>query len=272
MTTERYALGSEERELIRLRTQADLLAEPTENLLRRGGLEPGMRVLDLGSGPGDVSFQVSAIVGPRGSVVAVEHDPAQLANAELNRTHRGIDNVTFRQADARTFIDETPFDAVVCRLLLMHLSQPGEVIAHHLKNLGPGGIFVAVDYDIAAMRSLPEVELFSSMNRWATAGFAEAGVDPFVGMRLPQLIQDAGYENVGCLGFQRYFAPGNGAAVSHLVDVLIPLEPAILVSGVVSAEELDVKTLSKRVASALNSANAAWTTPTVVGGWGRKPA
>src|SRR4051812_23772089 len=72
VTKPEYALGSDDTEIARLQTQAALIAEPTTLLLQRGGIQPGMRVLDLGSGPGDVAFQVAKMIGPNGSVVGVE--------------------------------------------------------------------------------------------------------------------------------------------------------------------------------------------------------
>jgi len=128
-------------------------------LLQRGGIRPGMRVLDLGSGPGDVAFQVAEMIGPNGSVVGVEQDPAQIAVAVQRRDGFGFGNVDFRHGDARPFLDTEPFDAVVCRLLILHLPGVVDVLTHHLRNLRPGGVFTAVDYDVAGMRVLPEVEL-----------------------------------------------------------------------------------------------------------------
>ena len=114
MTTPEYSLGSDDAEIARLQLQAAAIAEPTAVLLRGGGIVPGMRVLDLGSGPGDVSFLVAEMVGADGFVVGVERDPAQMAVAERRRTDLDARNVVFRQGDARTFVDDEPFDAVVC--------------------------------------------------------------------------------------------------------------------------------------------------------------
>src|SRR4051812_10253403 len=152
-----------------------------------------MRVLDLGSGPGDVAFQVSQMVGPDGSVVGVERDPAQIAVATQRRDRFGLGNVDFRLGDARTFLDAEPFDAVVCRLLLVHLPGVVDVLAHHLKSLRPGGVFIAVDYDVAGVRALPEVELYSRLTKWIRSGFGYAHADVFVGMRFPLLFEQAGF-------------------------------------------------------------------------------
>jgi ubiquinone/menaquinone biosynthesis C-methylase UbiE len=153
VTKPKYVLGSDDTEIARLQTQAAFIAEPTTLLLQRGGIQPGIRVLDLGTGPGDVAFQVAEMIGPNGSVVGVDQDPAQIAVATQRRDRRGFRNVDFRHDDARTFLDEEPFDAVVCRLLLRHLPDAVDVLAHHLRNLRPGGVFIAIDYDVAGVRA-----------------------------------------------------------------------------------------------------------------------
>jgi SAM-dependent methyltransferase len=271
VTKPEYVLGSDDTEIARLQTQAEFLAEPTTLLLQRGGIRPGMRVLDLGSGPGDVAFQVAQMVGPGGSVVGVERDPAQLAVAMQRRDGFGLRNVDFRLGDARTFLDEDPFDAVVCRLLLVHLPGVGAVLAHHLRNLRPGGVFIAVDYDVAGMRALPEVELYTRLIEWVVAGFEYAHADVFVGMRFPLIFEQAGFGDVGTLGLQAYWPPGSSHAAAYFVGVLRAMKDAIVNSGVATEEEIGLDTLEQRLGEALRSANAVFSLPTVVGGWGRRP-
>jgi SAM-dependent methyltransferase len=271
MTTPGYSLGSDDTEIARLQQQAAMIAEPTAVLLRRGGIVPGMRVLDLGSGPGDVSFQVAEMVGPDGSVVGVERDPVQIDTADRRRGERNARNVVFRQGDARTYTDDKPFDAVVCRLLLMHLPDAVDVLRHHIGNLRPGGVMVAVDYDMGGVRSLPEVELYSAIGRWLVAGFLHAGADPFVGMRFPAMFEEAGLSDVGALGLQVYFPPDHPHAPGMVVGVVRALKDAIVNSKVVTEAELGLDTLEDRLSDAVRAAHAVWTMPTVVGAWGLRP-
>ncbi|WP_457142363.1 class I SAM-dependent methyltransferase [Mycobacterium sp. URHB0021] len=271
MTKPEYVLGSDDAEIARLQTQAAFIAEPTTLLLQRGGIRPGMRVLDLGSGPGDVAFQVAEMVGPDGSVVGIEQDPAQIAVAMRRRDHLGIGNVDFRHEDARTFLDEEPFNAVVCRLLLLHLPDVVDVLAHHRRNLRPGGVFIAVDYDVAGMRALPEVELYSRLMGWIMAGFEYAHADLFVGMRFPVLFEQAGFRDVGTLGLQVYWPPKSSHATAYFVGILRAMKDAIVNSGAATEEDLGLDTLEQRLGEAFTSANAVFSLPTVVGGWGRRP-
>ena len=61
-----YALGHNHDELQRLIGQSRLLGELTEEVLRAAGIGPGMRVLDVGCGAGDVSFLAATLVGRDG--------------------------------------------------------------------------------------------------------------------------------------------------------------------------------------------------------------
>ena len=61
-----YTPGLGNSELERLQLQARCLEGLTRRLIRESGIRAGMRVLDLGSGPGDVAFLVAEAVGPSG--------------------------------------------------------------------------------------------------------------------------------------------------------------------------------------------------------------
>ena len=70
-----YVLGHADMEVQRLLLQGRLYDDYTEHALRLAGLRPGMRGLDIGSGPGDVSFVAARLVGPSGSVLGVDAAP-----------------------------------------------------------------------------------------------------------------------------------------------------------------------------------------------------
>ena len=67
-----YVLGSTGAEQERLIRQARTLAPCTERLFRDAGVSAGHRVLDVGSGVGDVALLAAAVVGPSGSVLGVD--------------------------------------------------------------------------------------------------------------------------------------------------------------------------------------------------------
>jgi ubiquinone/menaquinone biosynthesis C-methylase UbiE len=76
-----YALGSTDAEHERLIRQGVVLAPLTERLFREAGIGPGQRVLDVGSGVGDVAMLAASLVGQSGEVVGIERDPRSIARA-----------------------------------------------------------------------------------------------------------------------------------------------------------------------------------------------
>jgi SAM-dependent methyltransferase len=106
----------------RLAAQAALFDPLTRRVLRQAGLAPGMRVLDLGSGSGNVARLAAELVGPEGRVVGIERDPEAVKLAQ-RRTDAG--QVEFRAGDVQTLDGiEDGFDAVIGRLVMMYVPDP----------------------------------------------------------------------------------------------------------------------------------------------------
>ena len=73
-----YLMGQSEYERQRLQWQGGVLGPLTERFLRGAGIAPGMHVLDVGCGVGDVSLLCAELVGPTGRVVGLDRDLAAL--------------------------------------------------------------------------------------------------------------------------------------------------------------------------------------------------
>jgi len=103
-----YPLGNTDAEHERLIRQAGRVAPTTERFFREASIGPGQRVLDIGSGVGDVAMLVARLVGPSGEVVAIERDPKSLAKARARVAEAGFDNVRFNEADVGEIPDGSP--------------------------------------------------------------------------------------------------------------------------------------------------------------------
>src|SRR5215475_10140625 len=139
--TDGYALGYTYAENERLILQALRIAPTTEHLFRDAGIVSGMRVLDLGSGLGDVAMLVARLVGPTGEVLGIERDATSIARARARVTAAGLRNVRFIQSDASRITFDEMFDAVVGRLILMFLPDPAAVLKAVGRFVRPGGVF-----------------------------------------------------------------------------------------------------------------------------------
>lgn len=264
-----YALGSDEDEIVRLDGQAAMSAAATRLLLEAGGrIAPGMRVLDLGTGLGHVAFDVASLVGPRGAVVGIDRSTRLLQIAEHRRLAAGVDNVTFVEADVRTFRDDEPFDAVVGRLILFHLPDAIEVLAHHIAALRPGGVVLAIDFDGRCLRAEPPVQLVTTVRDWLEQAFRSAGANPVIGTRLALLLRRAGAVDVTTFGVQAYLAPNDPTGPGWVAGLVRSLAPRIIGAGIATEAELDVDTLQQRLVQALAGSDAVLLPPTLVGAWG----
>ena len=94
-----YALGHTSGELRRLATQARLIDPITDRFLRTAGLTKGMRVLDVGSGAGDVAMLASRIVGDGGEVVGTDKAKAAIGVAKSRVAESGFRNIFFIEGD-----------------------------------------------------------------------------------------------------------------------------------------------------------------------------
>jgi ubiquinone/menaquinone biosynthesis C-methylase UbiE len=159
-TTSNYVLGHADVEVRRLLLQGRLYNDYTEHALRLAGLRPGMRVLDVGSGPGDVSLIAARLVGPTGSVIGVDAAPEMIALAGARAAEQGVSTVHFTQAAIDAITVDEPVDAVVGRLILMHLPDPAATLRRLSSFVRPGGVIAFSENDIAAARSIPDIPLF----------------------------------------------------------------------------------------------------------------
>ena len=263
-----YVLGSDAAEIARLDAQAEAIAAPTALLLQAAGIRPGMRVLDLGTGLGHVALALADLVGPEGSVLGIDESEAMLAVAGDRAAARP--NVRFARADARSFRDASPFDAVVTRLMLFHLPDAVDVVRHHLDALAPGGLFVAVDYDVGASRSEPTVPVAATALDWVMAAFRSADADPVIGTHLALLLSEAGLRDVAGFGVQTYLGPTDPRSPLLIAGVVRSLAPQIVAAGIATGDELALDTLHDRIAHDVAAAGAVILPPAVVGAWGRR--
>jgi SAM-dependent methyltransferase len=267
-STATYSLGASDPEIARLDQQAAAIEAPTRALLRAAGIGPGMRVLDLGTGLGHVASLVAELVGPQGRVVGVDNS-ARLLDVAATRGAAQA-QLRFVEGDVRTWRDDEPFDAVVGRLILFHMSDPVGVLRHHLQALRPGGLLLALDFDLAAARTEPDVPDVAEATRWVVAAFRRAGANPAIGTRLKLLLEQAGLADVQGFGIQGYLGPEDPRGPALLSAVVNSLAPHILAAGLATPEQIDPDRLRARLTDAVRTAGAVVLPPVLAGAWGRR--
>jgi arsenite methyltransferase len=119
------------------------------NPWKLGRLEPGERVLDLGSGAGTDSLIAAQMVGPEGHVTGVDMtlqmlDKARTAAAELGTTH-----VEFVEAEAeRLPFPDASFDVVISNGVIDLIPDKDAVFSELFRVLTSGGRMQIADVTI----------------------------------------------------------------------------------------------------------------------------
>ena len=265
-----YALGYTNAEHNRLIRQAARIAPITERLFRDAGIGPGQRVLDLGSGVGDVAMLAARLVGPSGEVVGIERDASSIARANARVAEAGLRNVTFSQTDVNQIVSDQPFDAAIGRFILMFLPDPVSVLRSLSKLVWPGGVLVfqepSWDSYLALGARLP---LWSRVLTSIHETFLRSGVNPEMGPALYRIFQDVG---LPAPSMHMETPLGSDADFTRLpCEVLGSLRP-LAQQHDVSLEALgDFDTLPDRIQAEVASSNTVVSFVPLVGAWSRKP-
>ena len=175
-----YGQGSEF-EFERLVRQGQLYEPFTRKAFASAGLAPGMRVLDVGCGSGEVTRLVAEIVGASGQVVAIDTNPAAL---EYARKRLPAPNIDFRQSPIDEFSDAAQFDAVAGRFILMHLKDPVASLRGLASHVRSGGIMCFIEPWHGIGMSHPRVEAFHQFMEGGYQALRAVGAHLEMGARL----------------------------------------------------------------------------------------
>jgi ubiquinone/menaquinone biosynthesis C-methylase UbiE len=124
-------------------------------LLQRAGIRGGMNCLDLGCGAGDVTFEITRLVGQMGRVTGMDMDSVKLDLARERATKEGISNVEFRQANVFDWGEDSVYDLIFVRILLTHLPECERAVPKLLSALRPGSTLAVEDIDSEGYVSHP---------------------------------------------------------------------------------------------------------------------
>jgi ubiquinone/menaquinone biosynthesis C-methylase UbiE len=265
-----YALGYTGVEHERLIRQAMRIAPVTERLFREAGIGPGQRVLDLGSGVGDVAMLVARIVGPHGEVMGIERDTSSIARARARVTEAGLRNVTFTQTDVNQIVSEKPFDAAVGRFILMFLRDPVSVLRSVFRLVRPGGVVAFQEPSWIPMLAFgARLPLWSKVLASIHETFLRSGVNPEIGPALYAIFQE-----IGLLppAIHMEIVLGSDAEFIGLITGLVTSLRPLAQQHKVSLESLgDLDTLQARVQAEVTASKTVVSFVPLVGVWSRKP-
>jgi ubiquinone/menaquinone biosynthesis C-methylase UbiE len=259
-----YPFADRAAEYERLMRQGSIFDPLTRRLLEASGLAPGKRVLDIGSGAGNVARLAAEIVGPTGQVIAVDADPAAV---ELANAYNTVPTVEFRVADAHTLDGiGDGFDAVTGRLVLMYLSNPAAALREAAARVRPGGLVIMEECDLEYLWANPQTPLWTQVRSRFLEALKKAQVETRMGPALFTLFGEAGLPlpqlltGAAASGGPDTLAWGWG----NVVAAAVPLMERF---GVATREAVDPGTLPQRLVAETIASGGCAIGPLMTGAW-----
>jgi ubiquinone/menaquinone biosynthesis C-methylase UbiE len=177
---------------------------PAQRRLRRRFLRfvpvtRGDAVLEVGCGTGVIVRDLAGMVGPRGRVVGVDRSRATvkaarlLARAHPLRSHMGLRVANGERLPFRA----DRFDVALAITVMLHVADPGAVVAEMARVIRQGGRVALQDQDFGAV-------VLAHPHRALTVRILDDVVarlypEPYSGRRLPRLLAEAGLADVRVL-------------------------------------------------------------------------
>ena len=222
------------------------------------GVGPGWSCLEVGAGCGSITRWLAERVGRDGRVVAIDVDTRFLQ--EINQP-----NVEIRRLDVlRDALEDSTYDLVHSRLLLMHLPDPQLVVRRMIQATRLGGWIMIEEADFASFRgadsSNPLSESFAEKFRAISDAAGRLKLfDPYFGRRVRALLEREGLSEVGSEGAVRLVHGGEAEAHAYRLTL-----PALVKADVCSEND------SLELQKALSDPGFTFIGLTMFSAWGRR--
>ena len=193
MSNSEYIMESQDESLrLELKADPEILIEEAS----WAGIKPGMRVADLGCGPGKTTYHLNKFVQPNGSAVGVDISSQRIEYAQAHYQDVGLE---FRLGDIRKSLDHLGlFDFIWTRFVLEHFRKNSfDIVKNIISILKPGGILCLADLDFNCLihHGIParlEKALFGLMGLLEE----QANFDPYAGRKFYSYLYDLGFQDI----------------------------------------------------------------------------
>ena len=264
-----YALGHSPEELRRLESQSNFFKDLTSQVFMTAGIRPGMHVVDVGCGAGDVSLLVAELVGPHGSVVGVDKSPDAIATARKRAAALELRNVVFSQGDLESITIREPVDAFVGRLTLMYLGNPAAALRNMAQQVKPGGLIVFQEIDISGYKTVPHSGYANEAFYLISETLRRSGADVQMGLKLFSTFIAAGLPAPRMIMGARVEGGPDSFAYEYLTQLVRQLLPMAEKFGVTNPGEIQLDTFAQRMRDEVVACDGLIVIPPLIGAWSR---
>ena len=245
-----HGLAGEEQRLALMST----LLDPFElACIDRLGIGQGYRCLELGCGNGSISVALAERVAPTGLVVASDIDLSCVSR--LKRPCLEVRRIDILKDP----IEESSYDFVVARALLHHVPSARDCLQRMLSALKPGGALLSIEPDMLPCTVAGPASMRAFWQGWLNWS-VEAGIDYFIGRRIPAWLDSLGVEGIVSEGYTANFNGGSDWA-DYWMATIRELQPSLLKAGYVTTallKELETCYQDPHYWTSLITFNATW--------------
>ncbi|WP_198683680.1 class I SAM-dependent methyltransferase [Peristeroidobacter agariperforans] len=244
--------------------------EMTERMLDDAAIGPGMRVLDIGCGPGAVSLMIARRVGSAGHVFGVDQNPQMLELARRAARDAGLSNLTFIEGgfDA-AFSERGTLDAVVGRRVLMYQPDAAQAVEQLVDAIRPGGVIAFHEHDMVAISdSSTALPLHDRVRSWLREMLRLEGANLHMGFGLHSALSVEGLAVQRVRAEANVLTPTSSFPVGAIIRSVLPRLQHL---GIATEADVDVATLDDRLAAERRERNATCLWEMVFCAWARKP-
>jgi 2-polyprenyl-3-methyl-5-hydroxy-6-metoxy-1,4-benzoquinol methylase len=186
-----------EAEINRLKVQAMMGWEKEYKYLKWYGLKDGMKVLEVGCGPGFITERLVENL-PNSEITALDVNEQLLSEAKLLLNKVPNSKIKFVQSSVYdTGLSNNSYDFVVARLIFLHLYEPVKAMLEIFRILKPGGKLVIIDIDDGIFGVVqPNIDNLHSIINKLIDMQGKAGGNREIGRSLPRLLHTLGFSNI----------------------------------------------------------------------------
>ena len=183
-------------EVKRLKYQAVLYWNNELDFFKLIGISPGMKILEVGSGPGYMTELIKKYF-PENPLTCLELNEKliEIARSNQNITDVQIYNGSILESD----LPSESFDIIYTRLVLMHVPEPMKALKEIYRLLKPGGFSIISEVEDTFFLFDPEFEpdyLFRKVENIIIELHKKKGGDRTIGRKLPKMLKKIGFSNV----------------------------------------------------------------------------
>ena len=237
-STPDYTMGYEDSAVERL---SRFTAE-TDAAYLMAHLEPGMRLLDVGCGPGNISVGLASAVAP-GEFHGIDMKESQVELAITATNDGGHSNARFQVADALYLpFPDNHFDAVHCHFFLMHVPDTMAVLAEIKRVLKEGGILGAREQIYEKNFFEPDIGHVNQILAILSAAMIANGGHPDMGKELRARFTEAGFVKVVATGaLETWGSPSETATLAEYVEYVMrgTVDDQAIAHGITTKDEID---------------------------------